>query len=346
MDLEDTKTEVIGTIKVPTGISGFDSISKGGLPAGRTTLVVGTPGSGKTVFALQTLVNGARERGEPGIFVAFEESSAQIIANAGAFGWDIPALQSSRLFFLDASLSPQMLHAGTFDLAGILAATEERARSMGAKRIVFDGIDMLLTMLDDPAAERREIYRIHEWLSRNDFIGILTAKSTFEDPFVTTPWSFMQFMADCVVVLHHRIVDRVALRGARIVKYRGSSFSANEFPLVIGDQGIEIATFGPDELSFPVSSRRVPSGLAGLDEMLGGGFYEGSSVLVTGAPGTAKTTLGSLFAAAACARGSKTLHVSFDEPAGQIARNMESVGTDLHKHIRSGMLKMYSVRTE
>jgi circadian clock protein KaiC len=343
---EDIKEHRVGPSKVPTGIDGFDRISKGGLPAGRTTLVVGTPGSGKTVFALQTLVNGARVYGEPAIFVAFEESSREIVANAAAFGWDIPRLESSRLFFLDAYLSPQILQSGTFDLAGILAATEERAREMGARRIVFDGIDMLLTMLDDPVAERREIYRIHEWLSRNQYVGILTAKSTFEDPFSTTPWEFMQFMADCVVVLHHRVVDRVALRGARIVKYRGSSFSGNEFPLVIGSEGIEIATFGPDELSFAVSDERVPSGLPRLDEMLGGGYFAGSSVLVTGAPGTAKTTLGCLFAHAACARGGKALHVSLDEPADQIVRNMRSIGVDLGDHVRAGVLKMYSVRTE
>jgi circadian clock protein KaiC len=279
MQPEHSKIHPAGPAKVPTGISGFDSISRGGLPAGRTTLVIGTPGSGKTVFALQTLVNGARTYGEPAIFVAFEESSREIVANAAAFGWNIPDLESHRLFFLDAYLSPQIQQAGTFDLAGILAATEDRAREMGATRIVFDGIDMLLTMLDDPAAERREIYRIHEWLSRNEFVGILTAKSTFDNPFNTTPWEFMQFMADCVVVLHHRIVDRVALRGARIVKYRGSSFSGNEFPMVIGDKGIEIATFGPDELSFGVSDQRVSSGLPRLDEMLGGGYYVGSSVL-------------------------------------------------------------------
>ena len=344
--MRDDNALIVGPSKVPTGIAGFDSISKGGLPAGRTTLVVGTPGSGKTVFALQTLVNGARIYGEPAIFVAFEESSREIIANASAFGWDIPDLESHRLFFLDAYLSPRILQSGSFDLAGVLAATEDRAREMGAKRIVFDGIDMLLTMLDDRSAERREIFRIHEWLSRNDFVGILTAKSTFENPFSTTPWDFMQFMADCVIVLHHRIVERVALRGARIVKYRGSSFSGNEFPLVIGERGIEIATFGPDELSFAVSDDRVPSGLPRLDEMLSGGYFAGSSVLVTGAPGTSKTTLASMFAEAACGRGENTLHISFDEPAGQIVRNVRSIGVDLQKHIDAGALKMYSVRTE
>jgi circadian clock protein KaiC len=335
-----------GAAKMPTGIPGFDAIARGGLPRGRTTLVIGTPGAGKTVFALQSLVRSAEDRGEAGIFVAFEENSDQIIDNGAAFGWDIPSLQQGKLFFLDAYLSPQVVQAGNFDLAGILAALDDRVREMNAQRIVFDGLDVLLNLLDDPVAERREVYRIHEWLLRNELTGIITAKSTFRDPFSTAPWGFLQYMADCVVVLHHRIVDRVALRGARVVKYRGSAFSANEFPLVIGASGIDIATFGPDELDFDVSSQRVSTGVNRLDEMLGGGYYRGSSVLVTGVPGTAKTTLGAAFANAACGAGERTLYVSFDEPARQIVRNMRSVGVDLAPHVEAGLLRMYSVRTE
>jgi circadian clock protein KaiC len=332
--------------KAPTGVEGFDAISRGGLPRGRTTLVIGTPGAGKTVFALQTLVHGATAEGEAGIFVAFEESSRQIMANAAVFGWDLPDLEKDRLFFLDAYLSPQTVQAGEFDLAGVLAGLEARVQQMAATRIVFDGLDVLLNLLDDPIAERREVYRIHEWSVRNGLTAIITTKSTFADPFSTEPWGFMQYMADCVVVLHHRIVDRVALRGARIVKYRGSAFSANEYPLVIGPRGMEIATFGPEELDFEVSSERVPTGVPRLDDMLGGGYYRGSSVLVTGVPGTAKTTLGAAFAAATCDSGESALYVSFDEPGRQIVRNMRSVGIDLQPHIDAGRLHIYSVRTE
>jgi circadian clock protein KaiC len=332
--------------KAPTGIVGFDEISRGGVPSNRTTLVVGTPGAGKTVFALQTLVNGATEYGEAGVFVAFEENSQQIISNGGAFGWDLPGLQQSKLFFLDAYLSPRVIQSGGFDLAGMLAGLEERVRDMNAQRIVFDGLDVMLNLLDDPVAERREIYRIHEWLTELGLTGIITAKSSFKDPFSTAPWNFLQFMADCVVVLHHRVVDRVALRGARIVKYRGSAFSANEFPLVIGPSGIEIATFGPDELEYDVSSERVSTGVRGLDDMLGGGYYRGSSILVTGAPGTAKTTLGATFVDATCRAGERALYVSFDEPARQIVRNMRSIGVDLEPWVKEDMVRMYSVRTE
>src|SRR5688572_12812139 len=331
--------------KVRTGIEGFDEISRGGLPVGRTTLIMGTPGAGKTVFALQTLVQAARN-GEAGIFVAFEEMSQQIIANAATFGWNIPELQARKLFFLDAKMSPEIIQSGGFDIAGMLKGLEAKAREMNARRIVFDGIDVLLTLLDDPVQERREIYRLHEWLVHNELTGVLTVKSTFEEPLSAGRWSFMQYMADCVVLLHNRVIERVALRGVRILKYRGSPFAANEYPLVIGPGGVEVATFGPDSLDFDVSDERVPSGVALLDDMLGGGYFRGSSVLITGAPGTAKTTLSGAFAAATCERGERAIYVSFDEPATQIVRNLTSVGLDLQRYIDVGLLQMYAVRTE
>jgi circadian clock protein KaiC len=333
-------------VKVRTGIEGFDEISRGGLPVGRTTLIMGTPGAGKTVFALQTLVSAARTEREAGIFVAFEEKSQQIIANAGAFGWNIPELQAQKLFFLDAKMSPEIIQSGGFDIAGMLKALEVKARELKARRIVFDGIDVLLTLLDDPVMERREIFRLHEWLVENELSGILTVKSTFEEPLSTGRWGFMQYMADCVVLLHNRVIERVALRGVRILKYRGSPFAANEYPLVIGPNGVEVATFGPDSLDFEVSDERVPSGVALLDDMLGGGYFRGSSVLVTGAPGTAKTTLSGAFAASTCGRGERALYVSFDEPATQIVRNLTSVGLDLQRCRDEGLLRMYAVRTE
>jgi circadian clock protein KaiC len=332
--------------KAMTGIAGFDEISRGGLPRGRTTLVIGTPGAGKTVFALQSLVTGAREYGEAGIFVAFEESSRQILDNAGTFGWDLPELESRQVFFLDAHLSPEVLQSGGFDIAGMLATLSHKVRSMNARRVVFDGIDVLLTLLDDPVAERREMYRLREWLLEHDLTGIITAKSGFRDPLTVERWGFMQFIADAVVLLHHRVMDRVSLRGVRILKYRGSPFAANEHPLVIGPHGVDVATFGPDELDYPVSSDHVSTGIVRLDEMLSGGYFRGSGILVTGAPGTAKTTLAGAFAAANCDAGERVLYASFDEPANQIVRNLRSVGTDLAPHVAAGLLRIYSVRTE
>lgn len=328
--------------KMLTGMQGFDEISYGGLPRARTTLVMGGPGCGKTVFALQTLVNGARDAGEAGLFVAFEESTARITANAATFGWDLPALQRRKLFFLDAHLSPDVVTAGDFDLEGMLALLEVKAREMGATRVVFDGIDVLLGLLDDSVRERREIYRIRDWLQRTGLTGIITQKMTVDGD---SRYGFLQFMVDCVIALRHRVVDGSAFRNLRIVKYRGSGFAGDEFPIALCSDGLQLTNRGPTELKYDVSNQRVSSGLGRLDSMLRGGYHRGSNVLISGAPGTAKSTLSGLFAAAACARGERTLYVSFDEGASQIVRNLRSVGIHLEPHLKSGILSMYSTRT-
>ena len=333
-------------VKAPTGITGFDEITRGGLPAHRTTLIVGGPGAGKTVFALQTLVTAARKHREPGIFVAFEESSRQIVGNAATFGWDLPALERERLFFLDAQLSPTTVQAGDFDIAGMLAGLQAKATAMGAKRIVFDGIDVLLSLLGDPVKERREMYRLQEWLHANGLTAMITAKASDNETTAAERYSFMQFMVDAVVTVHHRMVDRVSLRGVRIMKYRGSGFAEGEFPMIIADTGIEVATFGTSQLDFEVSTERVSSGVPRLDTMLDGGYFRGAGVLISGAPGVAKTTLAGAFALAACQRGERVLYVSFDEAGKQIIRNLRSVGMDLEPFVNNGLLRFYSVRTE
>jgi circadian clock protein KaiC len=332
-----------GAPKMLTGIQGFDEITDGGLPLGRTTLVMGGPGCGKTVFALQSLVAGASRAKESGIFVAFEESARQIIANAATFGWDLPALVKKKLFFLDAQLSPEVVKAGEFDLIGMLRILRAKAKELQAKRIVFDGIDVLLGLLDDPAAERREMYRIRDWLIDTRLTGIITQKVSGGE--ADQRYHFMQFMVDCVVVLRHQVVDGSSFRNLRVMKYRGSGFSADEFPIALSGDGFKLTNRGPTELQYEVSDERVSSGLARLDHMLRGGYHRGSNVLISGAPGTAKSTLSGLFAAAACERGERTLYVSFDEGAAQIVRNLKSVGIELASHQKSGLLRMYSTRT-
>ncbi len=329
--------------KLATGLRGFDEISHGGLPRSRTSLVMGGPGTGKTIFALQTLVNSARERTQPGIFVAFEESAGEIFANAATFGWDLPTLPKSALFFLDARLSPTVVQSGDFELSGMLAILEAKKRELAAAWIVFDGIDVLLALLQNPGAEVREIYRLREWLARSDLTAIITAK-TDGDTSIRANYDFMQFMADCVIRFDRRLEQGIAVRRLEITKYRGSAFASGEFSVSFGPRGMEVVPPGETDILHDASTERVSSGFAGLDSMLGGGVFRGTSTLITGAPGTAKSTLAAQFAESACRRGERTLFVSFDEGSERLRRNLTSVGIHLDAHVKSGKLRMYSGR--
>jgi len=334
--------------KVASGIEGFDAITGGGLPRGRTTMLGGGPGSGKTIFGMQFLVHGAQHCGEPGIFVAFEETPSRIAANMTGFGWKLEELQRKDLFFLDAQPTPDLVQSGTFDLGGLLAVVGAQATDMGARRIVFDALDVVLSMIPDPAAQRREMYRLHQWLLSNGLTGLITTKVGDEltSPLAERPSSALEFMVDCSVVLNHRVELGVSQRNLRVQKYRGSTFDEDEAPFVIGSAGFNVAiarTLG--RVDAIVSMERVSSGIERLDTMLGGGYYRGASVLVTGFPGTAKTTLSGSFAEAACGRGERTMFVSFDSDGAEVIRNLTSVGIRLERFVKSGLLKMVSART-
>ncbi|MDP9139895.1 MAG: circadian clock protein KaiC [Pseudomonadota bacterium] len=340
---------LVPTPKFATGISGFDELSLGGLPRNRVTLIKGCPGSGKTVFALQCLVNATMQK-QTGIFVAFEEKSKQIIADASGFEWDILALARKDIFFMDAQLSPEVVRSGEFDLTGMLAMLKAKKEAMGAQWIVFDGIDVLLTLLHDPVAEMREIYRIRDWIADNTLdVAIITAKSDRHvdgNGLISTRYGFMQFMVDCVIHLDRRLEHGVALHRVQISKYRGSDFIAGEFPVSFSRRGIDVDAPEPAEIRQIATDERISAGFERLDTMLGGGLFRGSSTLITGVPGTSKTTLSGTFAEAACKRGERTLFVSYDEGVDRIVSNLTSVGIDLAPHIKSGLLKMYSGRTE
>lgn len=332
--------------KSSTGIVGLDEITGGGLPRGRTTLLVGGSGSGKTILALQILVNGARDCDEPGIFVAFEETPSRITSNAATFGWDLDELQNSMLFFMDAQPNPDLVQSGTFDLSGMLAALGAKAAEIGAKRIVFDALDIMLALLSDPAAQRREIYRLHAWLLAHELTGIVTLKAGSDDGgAITQPFAFMQFMVDCAIILNHTVVLGVSQRNLRVQKYRGSSFDENESPFLIGKTGFEVAVTRTLGRGGEVTHERVSSGVERLDTMLGGGYYRGASVLITGFPGTAKTTLSGAFAEEACRRGERTMFVSFDSDSNEVIRNLGSVGIQLERYVENGSLRMVSART-
>ena len=331
--------------KLTTGIRGFDQLSHGGLPRHRTSLLIGGPGAGKTVFALQCLVNAAKQHRAAGMLVAFEERPGQIIANSAGFDWRLPSLLSKKLFIMDAHLSPTLIKTGDFDLAGMLAMLAAKKQEIDAQWIVFDGIDVLLTLLQDPVAEMRELYRLRDWLADSALTAIVTAKSEAQSP-GAPHYGFLQFMVDCVVHLDRRQEDHVSVQTVRITKYRGSGFAAAEFPLSFGSSGIEVGAIKPADTGHKVSTERLSTGFEQLDVMLGGGVFRGTSTLITGVPGTSKTTLAGRFIEAACRRGERALFLSFDEGAEQIMRNLSSVGIQLKTHVKSGLLRMVSIRTE
>lgn len=334
-------------VKAATGIAGFDEITSGGLPQGRTTLLVGGPGSGKTIFGVQFLKHGAEACQQPGIFVALEESPARLVGNFRSFGWKLAELSDTQLYFLDAQPMPDMMQAGSFDLSGMLAALSSKIKKMGASRIVFDALDVVLALLPDQAARRLEMNRLNHWLLDHELTALITAKAGGEDTSSSgQPFGFMQFMVDCSVVLNHRVDLGVSQRNLRVQKYRGSSFHEDESPFVIGKNGFDVAMARSlGRVDTIVTNERVSSGVERLDTMLDGGYFRGASVLITGFPGTAKTTLSGAFAEACCRRGERTMFVSFDSDGSEVIRNLTSVGIALGRYVDNGYLLMVSART-
>lgn len=329
-------------LKMPTGIAGLDEALGGGLPRGRTTLVVGSTGAGKTILALQALAEGVRA-GEPGILVTFEESPTDLLANMSAFTWAPSGRRSTRLAFMDGREVRSAFRNGSFDLVGLLAAVEYRCRRLKARRIAFDGLDVLLDMIDDPAVMKREVYRLADWLAEHELTAIITARRESEEEGLPSRYAFLPFLTDCVIGLQHRVVGRTAVRELRVVKCRGVAHSSNEMPLVVSSSGIEVAAPRTGEMAHRVFADRISSGVERLDTMLDGGYLRGTCTLVSGAPGTSKTSLAGTFAEAACERGERTLFVSFEEAGEAIARNLASVDIRLGRFVRSGTLRLFSV---
>lgn len=325
--------------KVPTAIPGLDDVLHGGLPAGRTTLAIGGPGSGKSILGLQFLYNGAKN-GEPGILVAFEERAEAVRQNALTLGWDLAALEKTGKFFLfEAHVDPQVVLSGDFTIQGLLTILEGKARSMGAKRIVIDAIDVLLRLFDDPARERNELYALHNWLDDHEMTAVLTVKSAMGDG-VVTHYEFLDFMADCVIHFDHRIIEQVPTRRLRVTKYRGSAFFPNECPFIIKGEGINIIPISYIEMRHKALGAKISSGLPRLDTILDGGFMRSSNILISGATGTGKTTLANTFAVNRCKQGEKVLYISFEESAEAMVSCMRSVGIDLRPALQKNQLKI------
>jgi circadian clock protein KaiC len=330
--------------KSPTGIQGLDEITGGGLPRGRPTLVCGSAGCGKTLLAAEFLVRGAVQFGEPGVFMAFEETEAELKANVASLGFDLAALVRRKKIVIDyVHLErSEVQESGEYDLEGLFVRLGHAIDSIGARRVVLDTLEVLFASLPNEAILRSELRRLFRWLKDKGVTAVITAERGREQ---LTRHGLEEYVSDCVILLDHRVNDQIATRHLRVVKYRGALHGTNEFPFLIGNEGISVLPITSLALNHKVSNERIATGIHRLDAMLGGrGFFRGSSILLSGTPGTGKTIVAANFAQAAARRGERVLFFSFEESPNQIIRNLHSIGLRLEPLVKRGLLRFHSAR--
>lgn len=328
--------------RLATGVDGLDVLLEGGLPDQRLTLLYGGTGVGKTVLALEIIVNNARA-GMPGIVVGFEEGPQELVENHSSFEWGLADAIGRDIHLLGARVEDEFREVGRFDISGLLASIEAKIKQTGARWVLVDGLDALLGTLGDRVAAMRELFRLKRWLTGCGVAVIMTAKLDQPDHTGATHFRDMPYVADCVITLSNTVHERTFLRTLRVVKIRGGRSSSAEVPFVITNDGLVVAQRENRRLNYKVSSERLSSGIERLDRLLGGGYTRGSGILLSGAPGTAKTTLAACFAEAMARRDERVLFVSFDEGAPQVAANMRSVGIDFGSHIDNGRLQVVGI---
>ena len=330
--------------KSPTGIPGMDEITGGGLPKGRPTLIAGGAGCGKTLFAMEFLVNGAIQFDEPGVFVAFEENAEELAQNVTSLGFDLNDLIKRKKLIIDYIRveRTEIAETGEYDLDGLFIRLSYAIDRIGARRVVMDTIEVLFAALPNQGILRAELHRLFRWLKSKGVTAIVTGE---RGEGMVTRFGLEEYVADCVILLDHRVTEQVSTRRLRIVKYRGSLHGTNEYPFIIGKKGISVLPITSLGLEHKVPSGRVSTGIKELDNMLDGrGFHRGSSILLTGTAGTGKTSLAATFVDAACWRGERCLYFAFEESPSQILRNMRSIGIDLAPHVKNGLLQFHAAR--
>lgn len=343
--MTQTSDGVAEIAKAPTGISGLDAITGGGLPAGRPTLLAGAAGCGKTLFGVTFLVNGATRYDEPGVFMSFEERESDLIENVRSLGYDLPGLVADRKLVIDHVRveRSEIEESGEYDLEGLFVRLGYAIDQVKAKRVVLDTLEALFSGLGDGPVLRAELRRLFAWLKERGVTAIITGERGGGNQL--TRYGIEEYVSDCVISLDNRVTDQITTRRLRVVKYRGSAHGSNEFPFLIDASGISVLPITSAGMAHSISNKVVSSGVAGIDAMLGrGGFYGGSSVLVSGTSGTGKTAFSSYFADAACKRGEKAIFFSFEESPEQIVRNTRSLGLDLQAHADAGLLRFESAR--
>src|SRR5580658_2792118 len=330
--------------KASTGIQGLDEITGGGFPRGRPTLVCGSAGAGKTLLAMEFLVRGATEYKEPGVFMAFEETAPELTQNVRSLGFDLDQLAKEKKLAIDFVRieRSEIDETGDYDLEGLFIRLGAAIDAVGAKRVVLDTIENLFAGLQNQGILRAELRRLFRWLEDKGVTAVITAERGDGS---LTRYGLEEYVSDCVIFLDHRVTDQVSTRRLRVVKYRGTSHGADEYPFLIDDQGFSVLPSSSMRLNHTVSNERISSGVPDLDAMLEGkGYYKGTSVLVSGTAGSGKSSLSASLANRSCSDGRKVLYVAFEESFAQAARNMRSIGINLEKHRKSGLLRFEAWR--
>ena len=330
--------------KTPTGITGLDEITHGGLPKGRTSLVCGAAGSGKTLLSLEFIIKGALDYNEPGVFMAFEEKADELTANVASLGFDLEKLQKSKMLKIDhVNIDrSEIEETGEYDLDGLFIRLGFAIDSIGAKRVVLDTLENLFSGLENEAIIRAELRRLFTWLKEKGVTAVITGEKG-EGSY--TRHGLEEYVSDCVIFLEHRVNNKISTRILRIVKYRGTVHGTNEYPFLIDEDGISVLPVTSLQLDHEASKERISTGIPSLDQMLGGlGFYRGSSILISGTAGTGKTSIAACFAHESCRRNERCLYFAFEESPQQIIRNMAEVGLDLKADIDKGLLQMHTAR--
>ena len=334
----------VGLQKEQTGISGFDEITTGGLPAGRPTLVCGSAGAGKTLFVTEFLVRGASQLDKPGVFISFEETSDELAANVASLGFDLHQLIADKKLIVDYVFieRSEIEETGEYDLEGLFLRLGHAIDQIGAKRVVLDTLEALFSALPNEAIIRAELRRLFRWLKERGVTALITCERGER---TLTRYGLEEYVADCVILLDHRVENQISTRRLRIVKYRGTSHGTNEYPFIIDVNGFSVLPITSLSLNHKAPTQRVSTGISRLDNMMGGkGFYRGSSILVSGTAGTGKSTIAAHFVDAACKRGERALFFAFEESQDQIIRNMRSIGIDLEQNVKKGLLKFQNAR--
>lgn len=333
-----------GIEKSLTGIDGFDDLTLGGLPTGRPTLVCGSAGCGKTLFASTFLIHGARDHDEPGVFVTFEERPKDIVSNVASLGFNLDKLvDEGKIAFEHIAVDPsELAEIGDYDLEGLFLRLDLAIESVGAKRVVLDTIESLFSAFSNPAILRAEIRRLFDWLKEKGMTTVITAE---RGDGALTRQGLEEYVSDCVLLLDHRVHNQISTRRLRIVKYRGTAHGTNEYPFLIDQDGFSVLPVSSLGLNHKVFDERISSGVPDLDQMLSsGGFHRGSSILLSGVAGSGKSSLAASFVNAACERGERAIYFSFEESAAQTVRNMKSVGMDLDQWLNKQQLKHIAAR--